>query len=539
MDGHRGGVPRHCRGEMTGPFFAGAALRTSCDRSAVTAPVDIQRPMIPTPELSHKRRMLILAICCTSLFIVGIDTTIVNVALPTIHRELHAGVSDLQWTVDGYTLVLATLLMLSGSLSDRFGRRRMLRTGLTLFAAGSLLCSVAPTAGWLIVFRMLQAIGGSMLNPVAMSIIANVFSEPRERARALGVWAGTVGFSLAFGPLAGGLLLSTSLGWRSIFWINVPIACATAFLAGRFVPESNARRVRKPDPVGQLLMMTLFASCTYAIIEAPAAGWISVQTEGFFAIALVALVGVIVYEPRRAEPLVDLRFFASLPFAGALTMAFAAFAAISSFLFVNTLYLQDVRGFSPFHAGLLTLPLAAMTFICGPLSGRVVARHGPRFPLVLAGLAICVCGAMLTSLATDTSIYWLLAAYAACGFGFATINPPIGAAALAGLPLSQSGVAGALNSTSRQIGATLGIAISGSLISSNLHGSLHSGLALASHTVWWLVVGCGGVIAAIGLLSTSARARRSAVATAARLTPEHGPAAKATPALAGATNAAE
>jgi EmrB/QacA subfamily drug resistance transporter len=486
--------------------------------------------------------MLILAICCTSLFIAGIDVTIVNVALPTIHRELHAGVSDLQWTVDGYTLVLATLLMLSGSLSDRFGRRRMLRTGLTLFAAGSLLCSVAPTAGWLIVFRMLQAVGGSMLNPVAMSIIANVFSEPRERARALGVWAGTVGFSLAFGPLAGGLLLSTSLGWRSIFWINVPIAFVAAILAARFVPESKAQHVRKPDPVGQVLMMVMFASLTYAIIEAPAAGWISVQTEGFAAVALVALVGVIVYEPRRAEPLVDLRFFASLPFAGALTMAFAAFAAISSFLFVNTLYLQDVRGFSPLHAGLLTLPLAGMTFICGPLSGRVVARHGPRVPLVLAGLAFCVCGVMLTRLLADTSIYWLLGAYAACGFGFATINPPIGAAALAGLPLSQSGVAGALNSTSRQIGATLGIAISGSLIASNLHGSLRSGLPLASHTVWWIVAGCGGVVVALGLLSTSARARRSAAQTGARLNPDHAPAmGAATAALAtlGAANVAE
>lgn len=469
--------------------------------------------------------MQILALCCTSLFISGIDVTIVNVALPTIRRELHASVSALQWTVDAYTLVLAALLMLSGSLSDRFGRRRMLQTGLTLFAAGSLLCSVAPTAGWLIAFRMLQAVGGSMLSPVAMSIIANVFSEPRERARALGVWAGTVGFSLALGPVIGGLLLSTSLGWQSIFWINVPIACSAAVLAVRLVPESKARRPRKADPVGQALMIVMFASLTYAIIEAPAAGWASAQTEGFLAVALVALIGVTVYEPRRTEPLLDLRFFASLPLAAALTIAFAAFAAISSFLFVNTLYLQEVRGFSPLHAGLLTLPLAGMTFICGPLSGRVVARRGPRISFVLAGLAFIVCGLMLTRLAADTPIYWLLAAYAACGFGFATVNPPIGAAALGGLPLSQSGLAGALNATSRQVGATLGVAISGSLIASNIHGPLRSGLPLASHTGWWIVAGCGGAVLALGLLSTSARARSSAIATAARLAHDNASAA--------------
>src|SRR5271165_5870657 len=172
-----------------------------------------------TGELTSSRRMLVLVTCCMSLFIVGLDVTIVNVALPSIGRELHAGVSGLQWVVDAYTLVLASLLMLSGSTADRLGRRRTFVIGLSVFAAGSLLCSLAPSLGLLIVFRMLQAVGGSMLNPVAMSIITNTFTDPRERAQAVGVWGAVVGVSMALGPMLGGLLVS-SAGWRSVFWIN-------------------------------------------------------------------------------------------------------------------------------------------------------------------------------------------------------------------------------------------------------------------------------------------------------------------------------
>ena len=199
------------------------------------------------PEPSRARRRLILAICCMSLLIVGLDNTIVNVALPSIGRELNTGVSGLQWTVDAYTLVLASLLMLSGSMGDRLGRRRVFATGLVLFTLGSLLCSAAPTLGWLIVFRMLQAVGGSMLNPVAMSIIRNVFTDSRERAQAIGMWGATVGLSLALGPVVGGALVQ-SAGWRSVFWINIPVGLAALVLTLRFVPESRAPRPRRLDP---------------------------------------------------------------------------------------------------------------------------------------------------------------------------------------------------------------------------------------------------------------------------------------------------
>ncbi len=251
--------------------------------------------------------MLILAICCMSLFIVGIDITIVNIALPAIQRDLHASVSGLQWTIDAYTLVLASFLMLSGSTADRIGRRRTFQTGLALFTLGSLACSLAPGLGWLVAFRMLQAIGGSMLNPVAMSIITNTFTDPGERARAIGIWGGVVGVSMALGPVLGGALVD-SVGWRGIFWVNIPVGLAALVLTALFVPESRAPRGRKVDPVGQLLVITVLAAVTYAIIEGPGSGWSSAKILGFFGLAGAALIGLVGYERRRAEPLIDLRF---------------------------------------------------------------------------------------------------------------------------------------------------------------------------------------------------------------------------------------
>lgn len=191
------------------------------------------------PELSRGRRLLVLAICCMSLLIVSLDNTILNVALPAMRRDLHTSISGLQWTIDAYTLVLASLLMLSGSTADRIGRRRIFRTGLVIFTGASALCSIAPSLEWLVVFRMLQAIGGSMLNPVAMSIITNVFTDPRERARAIGAWGGVVGISMAAGPILGGALVET-VGWRSVFWINLPIGLLALVLTALYVPESRA-----------------------------------------------------------------------------------------------------------------------------------------------------------------------------------------------------------------------------------------------------------------------------------------------------------
>src|SRR4051794_39431351 len=231
-----------------------------------------------------------------SLLIVGLDNTIVNVALPSIRQDLHASVSELQWTVDAYTLVLASLLMVSGSTADRLGRVRVFQVGLVVIPVGSLACSLAPGVGWLILCRMVQAVGGSMLNPVAMSIIRNTFEDPRERAQAIGVWGGVVGISMALGPVAGGALVA--LSWRAIFLVNVPIGLAAIALTARFVPESKAPRARRPDPVGQVLIIVLLASLTSAIIEGPNLGWGSPWISALGATAAGALVTFVRYELR-------------------------------------------------------------------------------------------------------------------------------------------------------------------------------------------------------------------------------------------------
>ncbi len=469
-------------------------------------------------ELSRQRRYLVLSICCMSLLIVGLDSTIVNVALPAIQRELHAQVSGLQWTIDAYTLVLASLLMLSGSTADRVGRKRTFMTGLTVFTLGSLACSLAPSLGWLVVFRMLQAIGGSMLNPVAMSIITNTFTDPAERARAIGIWGGVVGLSMALGPIVGGALVDT-VGWRGIFWVNIPVGLTALVLTGLFVPESRAARGRRPDPVGQLIIIVLLASLTYAIIEGPGAGWGSARIAGCFALAVLALLALIWYEPRREEPLLDLRFFRSAPFTGATVIAVCAFAALSGFLFISTLYLQDVRGYSPLHAGLYMLPMAVMTVIFAPLSGRIVGARGTRLPLLVAGLGITAAGVMLTRLAGGTAIGWLVAAYVIFGIGFGMVNAPITNTAVSGMPRSQAGVAAAIASTSRQVGGSLGVAVVGSAVLSALAGPFRTGFAQASHVGWWIVAGCGLAVLLVGLLTSGRWARQTAQLTADRLMP--------------------
>jgi EmrB/QacA subfamily drug resistance transporter len=466
------------------------------------------------PELDRRRRQLVLMICCCSLFVVGLDNTIVNLALPSIQRDLDASVTSLQWTIDAYTLTLASLLMLSGSTADRIGRRRVFRTGLLLFSAGSLACSIAPNVGALVGFRVLQAIGGSMLNPVAMSIIVNVFTEPRERARAIGIWGGVTGLSMAAGPVLGGLLVD-AVGWRSIFWINVPVGVAAMILAGRFVPESRAPRPRRLDPVGQLLVMVLLGGLTFAIIEGPVRGWGSPLILGCLAGAAVAAVTLVPWESRRTDPLIDPRFFRSVPFTGATLIAVCAFASLAGFLFLNALYLQSVRGFSALHAGLLTLPMAALCAVLPPISGRIVGARGGRIPLVLGGLGVTLGGASLLPLTSDYPLWLLVIGYLAFGAGFGLINPPITNTAVSGMPATQAGVASAVASTSRQVGAALGVAIIGSVVTSRVTGPLGAGLAGASHVGWAIVVGCGVAIMVLGLLTTTRAARRTAEETAA------------------------
>ena len=442
---------------------------------------------------------------------VGLDNTIVNAGLPSIGRSLHAGVSGLQWTVAGYTVVLASLLMFSGAAADRIGRRTIFQVGLSLFTLGSWLCSLAPTLGALVAFRVLQAAGGSMLNPAALGIITNTFTRPAERARAIGVWDGVLGLSMALGPVAGGMLVGAA-GWRGIFWANIPVGLAAISLTALFVPDSRAARPRRPDPAGQLLVIVMLGALAYAIISGPACGWRSPRISGFFLLAAAALAVLLACEPRRAEPLIDFRFFRSVPFSGATLTAVCAISAMAGFLFLTTLYLQDVRGMSALRAGLTLLPMPAAMALCAPVAGRIVARRGARIPMLIAGAALTLSCAALSRLTAASGPGYLIAAYGLFGAGAGMVSPPITNGVMSGVPASQAGVASGINSSSRQLGQSLGVAVAGSVLASSLHGPMRPGFVHAAHTGWWIMAGCGYCVLLLGLASTSRWAR----ATAAR-----------------------
>jgi EmrB/QacA subfamily drug resistance transporter len=388
---------------------------------------------------------------------------------------------------------------------------RVFRTGLAVFGLGSLLCGLAPGIGWLIAARALQAVGGTMLNPVAMAIVATTFPEPAERARAIGVFGSMSGFALALGPVLGGVLVD-HLGWRAVFWINVPIAVAAIVCATLFVPESRAARARRFDPVGQVLATLVLGSVVYAVIEAGRLGWTSPVIVGLFVLAGLGVLGILRYEPRRADPLLELRLFRSVPFSAAIVMALWGMCGFGAFLFLTTQYLQDVRGLSALAAGLCLLPVGVVIVALSPATGRLVGTRGPRVPLVVAGTALALGGATSLALGPDTPLPAVLAVYLLFGVALGTINPPVTNTAVSGMPRSMAGVATSLASAGRQTGTTLGVAIAGTIVAPARDGTAFTG---AAHGVWWLVCCLGAGVAVLGLLSTGRRTSDTAVRAAA------------------------
>jgi EmrB/QacA subfamily drug resistance transporter len=483
---------------------------------------------IPEGDAGRRRRMVVLLICSSGLFMTYLDSTVLNVALPTLQHDLHASLSSLQWVVDAYLLVITSALLIAGSTADRIGRKRLLLIGLTGFSLGSLLCSVAPSAGWLIGLRMLQALGGSMLTPVSLSIVRNVFTDARERAQALGIWSGVFGLSVACGPVVGGVLVS-EVGWRSVFWVNVPIGVVMLIAARRYVPESKALRPRAIDVPGQVLMIVFLAALTYAVIEGPGFGWDSARILALFAVAAAALLAFVLAEQRRTEPLLELRFFRSPPFTGANVVAVLAYTVLSGFLFLITLYLQQVHGYSPLLAGLSLLPATAVMAVAGPVTGRIVARRGSRIPLVLSGLLTAAGALVLTGLTAGTSYAVLAVAFVLLGAGQGFVNPPITITGVSGMPPEQAGVASAVISSARQFGNVLGVAVMGAMLAAAMgttgatagvsaDGSGGTGhgqaFAAATHWSWWLAAACGLLIALTGWFTTSRKSQELARALA-------------------------
>jgi EmrB/QacA subfamily drug resistance transporter len=448
------------------------------------------------------------------MVVVVMDISIVNVALPAMGRDLRASESGLQWTVGAYSLVLAAFLVLAGSTADRAGRRRVFQVGLAVFGLGSLLCGLAPGIGWLIAARALQAVGGTMLNPAALAIVANTFTGQAERARAIGVFGSTSGLALALGPILGGGLVD-AFGWRSVFWVNVPIVAAAIVCTGLFVPESRAARSRRFDPVGQALMVLVLGSVVYAIIESTSLGWTSPLIVGLLAVAALGVAGIVGYEPRRADPLLELRLFRSVPFSSAIAMALFALCGFGAFLFVTTQYLQDVRGLPPVTAGLCLLPVGLPVLVISPLTGRMVGARGPLLPLAVAGTALALGGGVSLWLGPATPLAAVLAIYLLFGVFLGTVNPPITNSAISGMPRSMAGLAGALASTGRNAGTTLGVAISGTIIGPV---PAHGGTAFtsAAQGVWWTILVLGAGIVVLGLVSTRRWASRGPLWLASR-----------------------
>jgi EmrB/QacA subfamily drug resistance transporter len=366
---------------------------------------------------------------------------------------------------------------------------------------------------------MLQGLGGSMLTPISLSIVRNVFTDERERAQALGIWSAIFGMATACGPIVGGILVS-ALGWRSVFWLNVPVGVAMLLAARRYVPESKAPRPRRVDVPGQLLMIVMLGALTYAIIQGPASGWTSPLVLGLFGVAALAASTFAAVEWRHAEPLLEPRFFRSPPFTGASVIAVLAFTVLAGFLFVITFYLQQVRGFSPLRAGLSLLPMTLVMAAAAPVAGHLMGRRGPRIPLVLSGVFMALGCALLLGLSPSTSSLRLAVTLMVLGAGLGLVNPPITSAGIAAMPPAQAGVASAVISSTRQVGNVLGVAVMGAMLTGGIGGRMAAGatraqaLTAATHAPWLLAVTCGLLIAAIGFGTTSVRAQQTARAIA-------------------------
>lgn len=413
-------------------------------------------------ERAYDRRWMILVVLCFSLLVIVLDNSILNVALPTIQKDLNASSSDLQWIVDSYTLVFAGLLLTAGSLGDRFGRRGALQIGFALFGVGSIASALVGSAGALIATRAFMGIGGALIMPATLSIITNVFPA-HERPKAIGAWAGVAGLGGALGPLTGGFLVQ-HFYWGSVFLVNIPIVVVGVLAGFVLIPTSRDPEAPRLDPLGAVLSIVSLSVILYAIIEAPEQGWGSSSTLTRLAVGLVLLAAFIVWELRSDHPMLDVRFFEKPRFtaaAGAITLVF--FAMFGS-LFLQTQYFQFVLGYSPLETGIRMLPFAAAMMITAPFSSKVVQRIGTKFTVAI-GLGLVTVGLVaLTGLQADTpygNIFWRLMLMSA-GMGFTMA--PATESVMGSLPIFKAGVGSAVNDTTRQIGGALGVAIVGSVL---------------------------------------------------------------------------
>ena len=448
--------------------------------------------------MSTRRKLGILAICCLSVLMTIMDLTIVNLAIPSIRTDMGATAAHAQWTIAIYALGVASLQLLGGEAGDRFGRRRVLQIGTTVFMLGSLLCSLAPTIDVLIAARLIQAVGASMMNPVALAIISQVFVEPTERARAIGIWGAVFGAALALGPIVGGLLIET-VGWRGGFWINLPIGAAAVVACAMLVPESETSTRRGTDLLGQFLGTGSLFGLVFVMIESPGRGWTHPWVIMTAAAAACAFVGFLRHESRHPDPFIDLRLFRSTTFAAAAVIALSVFTVWGAFLFMMSIYLQGWRGYTAVHAGLLLLPVGVAVLVLSPISGHLVSRFGNRPPLLIAGLMTVVMSAMLAFLDPAAPRWLLILICTAFGITFGMVTVPVNYAAVSSVPQDRAGAAAGITSTSKQIGISLGVALSGVLATGALSPPAGD-FTTAARPLWVFTLALGLAIAALGTI---------------------------------------
>jgi EmrB/QacA subfamily drug resistance transporter len=451
---------------------------------------------------AENRKWWTLGAVSFGLFMIMLDNTVVNVALPAIERDVGAGLSQLEWIVSGYALTFAALMLTGGKLADLLGRRRVFVAGLAVFAGSSLACALAPSAGFLIGARIVQGAGAALMNPATLSIISATF-PPRQRGTAIGIWAGVSAIALAVGPLVGGLL-TEHVGWSAIFYLNVPIGLVAIAASFLLIDESrDTTEDQRPDLPGQLTSAVGLFALTYGLIEANGYGWGSGRIVAAFALAAAALVAFVLLERHQRAPMLDLRLFRNGTFAGANTVLLLVALAMFGVFFFLSLYMQNILGYSPVKAGAAFLPMTGLVIVIAPLAGRLSDRFGSRW-LLTGGMALLALQLLYFSrLGVHESFWSLVPGMLLGGVGMPAVMAPASTAALSAISVDRAGVGSAVLNSSRQLGGSIGVALMGAIMVHEIGGrqtpqAFVHGLSLALE-VGAVIALAGAVVAAVAV----------------------------------------
>jgi EmrB/QacA subfamily drug resistance transporter len=414
-------------------------------------------------SIAYARRWWVLVVLSISVFLVVVDNLIVNVALPTLQRELNATTTSLQWIVDSYALVFAGLLLAGGGIGDRYGRKRTLQVGLVLFAACSGMAAFADTSNSLIFWRGAMGIGAALVFPATLAIITNLFVDPIERAKAIGIWSAVSGMAVAFGPVVGGFMLE-HFWWGSVFLINLPIVAISLIVGARLIPDSRNPNAHKLDKVGFVLSVVAIGALVFTVIESPHWGWGSAKSNLGFGIAVFALIGFVLFESKKDEPLLEVKFFRNARFSAATGSIGIAFFCLFGFTFLVTQYFQFVRGYDTLSAGVHTIPFAVGAGVTAPLAARAALKFGTK-RIVALGLFNMSLGLLIASRMDADSSYWghVIIGMVLMANGLSFVTSPSTDAVMGSLPREKAGVGSAVNDISREVGGTLGVAVVGSV----------------------------------------------------------------------------